>query len=447
MRGNSQTGRISRRRVLQLATAAAAASAFPLLQPSSQGAAPMAAAGDARGIKGTKLVMFKQEASIPESEAKHTEAIEQWAKQSGVEATMEGVALSEWAAKLAAMAETKQGADIVNMYSMDVAVNAPVMMDIGDLAEEIGKKVGGWYKGPESVCVQGGKWKALPAAIYGQYWHYRTDLFKEAGAEKWPETWDELRQIGKKLKAKGKPIGFTLGHAVTDGATHNYSLLWSFGGKEFEADGKTIALDSPQTLACLEWFRGFYKDALDEGAFSWNEAGNNQAFNSGQVCATNNANTIYMGLLKNDPKLAAVTGTGGALKGPGGAFQYMSMQYWGIPTYSKNVEAAKAYLRDSFYDLRFQAEWTKSGSGYNLPAFAGLEKNDSAWPTDPKLAAARTLAKSTRMPGYAGPFTPAVGQSMNKFLIIDMFAKVAQGTAPKEAIKWAVNEMQVVLKA
>ena len=63
------------------------------------------------------------------------------------------------------------------------------------------------------------------------------------------------------------------------------------------------------------------------------------------------------------------------------------------------------------------------------------------------MAAARTLAKSTRMPGYAGPFTQAVGQSMNKFIIIDMFAKVAQGMAPKDDIKWAVNEMQVVLKS
>lgn len=35
---------------------------------------------------------------------------------------------------------------------------------------------------------------------------------------------------------------------------------------------------------------------------------------------------------------------------------------------------------------------------------------------------------------------------MNKYIIIDMFAKVAQGTTPKESIKWAVNEISLLLK-
>jgi hypothetical protein len=50
------------------------------------------------------------------------------------------------------------------------------------------------------------------------------------------------------------------------------------------------------------------------------------------------------------------------------------------------------------------------------------------------------------MPGSPGPFTTAVGQSMNKFLIINMFAAVAQGTAPKDAIAQTVDEMNNILK-
>ena len=245
--------------------------------------------------------------------------------------------------------------------------------------------------------------------------------------DKWPKTYEDLHQAGKKLKAAGTPIGHTLGHAVTDGATHNYSLMWSYGAKEFEADGKTLALDSKEMLDCLTFFQTYYKDSLSEKAFGWDETGNNLAYTSGQVAATNNANTIYAGLLTTNADLAAKSSHGTTLEGPGGAFQYMSMQFWGIPTYSKNVDAAKDYLKNAFYTKDFQTAWTKAGNGYNLPPFPMLDNVNEAWPTDPKLASARTLAKTTRLPGSPGPYTSVVGAAQNKFIIIDMFAKVAQG--------------------
>ena len=40
--------------------------------------------------------------------------------------------------------------------------------------------------------------------------------------------------VGKKLKAKGRPIGQTLGHTFGDSPTFSYPFLWSFGGKEFD---------------------------------------------------------------------------------------------------------------------------------------------------------------------------------------------------------------------
>ncbi len=405
-----------------------------------------ASASTGKPIKGTEITILWQAPSIQAAADIQEKSMDDWAKAAGVKLTKDSVALDQWDAKLATNAQTKQGADLVNMYQQHVATNENVMMDISDFAEEIGKTVGGWYDGPKTVSVRDGKWKALPAAIYGQYWIYREDLFKQAGADKFPETYEEFHQIGKKLKAAGTPLGHTLGHAVTDGATHNYSLMWDFGAKEFEADGKTLALNSKEMMDCLTFFQGYYKDSLAENAFAWDETGNNLAYTSGQIAATNNANTIYAGLLKNDAGLAAKSSHGTTLKGPAGAFQYMSMQFWGIPTYAKNVDAAKDYLRSVFYTKDFQTGWTKAGNGYNLPPFAMLETVDAAWPTDPKLASARTLAKTTRLPGSPGPYTQVVGAAQNKFIIIDTFAKVAQGMAPKDAIAFAVNEYNVLLK-
>lgn len=406
-----------------------------------------ASASAGKPIKGTEITVLWMPPSIQAAADLQEKNMDDWAKGAGVKLTKDTVALDQWDAKLATNAQTKQGADLVSMYAQHVATNENVMIDLSDLSGQLNTTVGGWYDGPKSVCIRGdSKWKALPAAIYGQYWIYRTDLFQKAGITEFPKTYEDFHQAGKKLKAAGTPIGHTLGHAVTDGATHNYSLMWSFGAKEFEADGKTIALNSKEMLDCLTFFQAYYKDSLAENAFAWDETGNNLAYTSKQIAATNNANTIYAGLLKTDPELAGNSSHGATIAGPGGAFQYMSMQYWGIPTYAKNVDAAKAYLTEAFYTKDFQTQWTKAGNGYNLPPFPMLDSVDAAWPTDPKLASARTLAKTTRMPGSPGPFTQVVGAAQNKFIIIDTFAKVAQGTAPKDAIAFAVNEYNVLLK-
>lgn len=404
------------------------------------------AATTSKPIKGTKASILWLVPSVKASEDAQTANMNNWAKTAGVDLTLDTVSLEELDGKLATSAQTKQGADLVNLYAQHLAVNANVMTDLTDLANELNTRLGGWYDSVKSVCIQNGKWIALPTYVYGEYWNYRTDLFQQAGASTFPTTWEDLHQVGKKLKASGTPIGFTLGHAVTDGNVHVLSLLWSYGGNIFTPDGKTVALDSKETLDCLTFFQSFYHDALAENAFAWDEGGNNNAYNSGQIAATINANTIYLGLLTSNADLATKTNLAGAVKGPAGGFLYESFAYWGVPTYAKNPDAAKAYLRDAFYDLNFQAQLTKAGNGYNLPTYAGLETNDSAWPTDPKLAAARTVAKVARVPGAPGPFTPALGQVLNKFIVIDMFAKVAQGTAPKDAITGAVNEINVILK-
>lgn len=440
----SKSFRSMSRRSFLRNSAMAAAGGLALAAGAKISAPRIARAADIAGSKFTVLWMKGSVAPAADLELK---MMQDWAAANQVELTVENVALNEWAAKLATLAEIGGGADLIHLYTQHVGVNTPVLSDVTALKKEIGDKFSGWVHGPDSVSTVGDKAVAIPTYVYGQYWHYRKDLFAEVGVDAWPSTWEELHTVGKALKEKGTPIGYTLGPAVTDGATHNYSLLWSFGGKEFEEDGKTIALDSPETLACLEFFRDFYHDALNEEAFAWDELGNNQAYLSGQIAATNNANTIYLGLATNAPDLVDKTSLGGALEGPGGRYQYMSMQYWGIPTYSSNVEAATTFLKDAFYSEQFQKDVLIAGNGYNLPAHHGLDKDDSAWPTDPNLAAARGLADAARAPGYAGPFTTSVGQSMDKFLIINMFAAVAQGTEPKDAIKTTVDEMNAILQS
>ena len=57
-------------------------------------------------------------------------------------------------------------------------------------------------------------------------------------------------------------------------------VLWR---QEVEADGKTVALDSKETLEAVEFCLGFWKDACDESGPAWDDANNNRAYLAEQM--------------------------------------------------------------------------------------------------------------------------------------------------------------------
>src|SRR6516225_4898564 len=118
---------------------------------------------------------------------------------------------------------------------------------------------------------------------------------RDVGYKTFPETWDALRDAGKNLKAaKGRPLGQTAGHTFGDAPAWWYPYLWSWGGKEVEADGKTVVLNSQETVESVRFATGLWKDSCDEGGLAWDDTSNNRAFLSGSISATNNGASIYI---------------------------------------------------------------------------------------------------------------------------------------------------------
>ena len=119
--------------------------------------------------------------------------------------------------------------------------------DVSTVCEAIGASQGGYYDLAKANTHDGNKWIAVPYCIIGAMIAYRKSWFDEIGVTKFPETWEEYREVGKKLKAKGHPLGQTLGHTVGDAPAFAYPFLWSWGGREVEADGKTVKLNTKET--------------------------------------------------------------------------------------------------------------------------------------------------------------------------------------------------------
>ncbi|HEU0061362.1 MAG TPA: hypothetical protein VFR19_15895, partial [Hyphomicrobiaceae bacterium] len=81
--------------------------------------------------------------------------------------------------------------------------------------------------------------------------------------------------------------GPLVSHTFGDAPNFAYPYLWSWGGKEVEADGKTVVLNSKETIESVKYLVGFWKDAHDEGGLAWDDSNNNRAFLSGTISATN----------------------------------------------------------------------------------------------------------------------------------------------------------------
>lgn len=152
------------------------------------------------------------------------------------------------------------GPDVLSFYSVDVAawavhgILAPLDQHINraDFAEN---------------ALDSGVWDnrvyAIPWAMRPRPFFYRKDFLKEAGYDRAPRTWDELRQYAQKLvkrDASGniERVGFWIP------TSHPYktvqmwlAFLWSNGGDVFDAAGKKAAFNSQEGVASVEFLADF----------------------------------------------------------------------------------------------------------------------------------------------------------------------------------------------
>ncbi len=140
----------------------------------------------------------------------------EYEKQSGIKIVYEATSVGGMLTRLTTIAETKSGPEIAM-----TAVNWPhlfdrSLVDVSDVAGDIGKQLKGWHENVLDVVVVDKKWKALPWGNIGQLEVYRTDWFNEVGVTKFPDTWEDLLAAGRLLKKKGHPFGFELGHGFGD---------------------------------------------------------------------------------------------------------------------------------------------------------------------------------------------------------------------------------------
>jgi len=395
--------------------------------------------------KGTKLQLLKASIFPGKLEDDETKRLaEVFKKESGVEISIESLPPNDLQARTSTHIELRTGPDIILMIHNWPHLYEDGLVDVSDVAEELGARYGGYYPDVKAHSFVKGKWRAVPYNILPNAFSYRTDWFNEIGVKKFPGTWDELRRVGKQLKAKGRPLGQALGHSFADPNTFVYPMLWSFGGKELEADGKTVAIDSKETVAALEFMAGLWKDAFDEGGLAWDDTSNNRAYLGGQLSATSNGASIVIVAKREFPEVAKNTWQAPNPAGPKGRFHFNTTVEAAILKSSKNVDVAKAFIR-WIMDRPQYTQWMNAVVGYYTGPTRAWEKHQ-IWEKEPVMAAVRDAAMHGQVPGFAGPSSRAASEAISKYIVLDMFAKAVAGENPKKITQWAASELRQVYK-
>ena len=419
--------------------------AAPTSAPAAQAPAVTQAAPATKAsmpnLKGTAISVLFSSSFIPEADPFFKKQIEEdFMKETGAQVTFEAVGNNDVQPKIAAAIQSGSGPDIVMLGHNWAHLYKENLVDLSDVAEDVKKTTGDFYPVPEAYSKVDGKYLAIPRDIVGTAVHWRKSFFKEVGVEKFPATLDELHEVGKKLKAKGHPLGESLGHTTGDPVFRWYPQIWMYGGREVDEQGK-VAINSPETIAAVKSIKEIWPLAYDETGQSWDDGSNNRAFLAETIAATQNGASIWWVSRKDQMPFLDDIGLDFLPGGPKGQIVMASSEYLGVMKHTKHLDAAKAFLRWSMSDPVWMPWFELSGSFYGG---VGPKQNASA-PWDKFPPVVQIFKKSgeiARPLGFPGPADQKVSLVQSKYIIVDMFAKAVQGETPEAAVAWAEREMK-----
>ena len=299
-----------------------------------------------------------------------------------------------------------------------------VFSTIDDLYRKVGETQGGWFDGPDRATdttgVAGGR-TGLPFGVNGNLLLRRKDLLEPLGFTEAPKTWEEL--VAQAVAVNKAPVsGLGLALSNVGDANVQVNVLQSYGGRIADDAGKKVTLKSEATRTYLTWL----KDAWDKGIFppgntTWDGAGDNQAYLSGQAAFIANTGSVGIAAKKDDMELFEASAFSPLPSGPNGQVSPITPQSRAITKASANQDEAKALLEhlstpefmNAYFNVAIYGPVLKSQE--QLSAFDG--KNTI-------LTGLLGLAKAGTAPAYPDVYNAAYADFSSNFIVPKMAQRV-----------------------
>jgi multiple sugar transport system substrate-binding protein len=399
----------------------------------------------------TSLSILQWAHFVPEYDTWFDQFAKQWGEKNNIAVTVDHIPVQNIPARAAAEASAQSGHDLFGFNGAGGAhLYRKFFINVADLVKETEKKYGEVTTIGKQLGYNAddGSWSAFPDFYINFPGMYQKSLWDEVGMK--PDTWENLRIGGAKLKAKGHPVGISLGHS-NDPSTTWRGLLWSYGAAIQDEAGKRIVLNSKETVEATKYVAALYKEAMTSDVLSWNDASNNQYIVSGVASYIVNPISAYRSAQKANKTLADDIFVIDPPKGPAKQMMGAASEFYGIWKFAKNKEAAIAFLK---YYADNWPEAFKASEGYNNPCFANLVpkpmpilSNDPTSTPHDKLVILQDSDKWSAIPGYPGPATPATDEIYYAFIINDMMARAATGQlSAEDSVKGATQQCEGILK-
>lgn len=162
--------------------------------------------------------------------------------------------------KLLTAIASKKGPDVIQMGTSWIPEFAEAGA-LADLAPYVGQypelNPDNFYEGAVAAGKAGDKYVSSPWYVETRVLYYRTDLLKEAGYDKAPQTWEELSDAAQKLAKRGDgKYGISI-----DPKEQSLGFMFSRqnGAKWFTDDGKPNFSDD-KFVEAVQYLNSFYQN-------------------------------------------------------------------------------------------------------------------------------------------------------------------------------------------
>lgn len=431
-----------------------------LIVAGSAGVAPILAAcagggsGGGGGGSSSQIKILLWSHFVPKYDTWYDKWAQDWGNKNNVKVVVDHINQADLGARTAAEFAAKSGHDLIE-WIVPPSAYEPSVHDLSDVVQEAVKKYG-----DQIPFCKLSSFNPHTNKFYGfcHTWtpdpgDYRKSLWTKAGMPNGPTSWDELLTGGTAIK---KDQGVRMGIGMSSEIDSNMAaraIIWSFGGSLQDAN-ENVVLNSPATVAAVEYMTKLYQQAMTAEVFSWTAASNNQGLVAGQLSYILNSISAYRSAQTTNQEVANDIYFLPALKGPGGtalASQHVVRSYI-LPNWAKNVDKCKQFLMDLVGDAH---DGVYNSELYDFPAFKnptvtntldGWLKNDpfKSQPPD-KLSLLATAQSWSTNVGHPGPTSPAVGEIFDTNVISTMMADAARGkSSAQDAVAAAHQQCETV---
>ena len=386
-----------------------------------------------------KIVHWKH--FVPDYDRYFDQFTKKWGEENKCKIEVDYVATPDLPTAIAADISRGGGHDIFHLNGTGAWLYENTLVDVSDVAERLAKEHGGWIPGTESIGKVRGKWLAIPHWYIAYPMIINRGYLTKAGVD-WNEktTWEETLKIGAAVKKLGFPFGIPFSQ-TPDSNDDLYPMMWAFGAHMFDKDGK-ISFKRKELIDVLNFGKKFFDQTMTEEVLSWDDSSNNRFIASGKGSMICNPISAYRTAAKDNPDVYRNLEVVKTPLGPKGRFNGSRTMSYGIYKFSKVQDLAKKFLHAMYSD---HLKAMEASTGYNHPFLKGFTKKPMpVIGNEPKLMLLQDFQDDVHFVGYPGPMTKTATAAYAKFIVPTMFAEVAKGKAPRQAMDEAEQKLRAI---